>query len=149
MSRRLRRRALIALGVLVFLAISFELARWLSLENVERSDVQLLLQAEARGNAASMLAQLHGCTPACRANVRWDAAHLRKRGSVQILAYNSATAYALTSRTALTRVAWKSSRGPYPVVQCVTVARKGNAISGLDVTLLRVSRPLHPTTADC
>jgi hypothetical protein len=148
MSRR-RLRLLIALGVLVFLAISFDLARWLSLENVERSAIVKLLDAEMHGDAASMFAQLHDCTPACRADVRYDAGHLVRAGSLQILADSSATAYSLTSRSGFTRVAWKSSREQLPIVQCVVVGRKGNAISGLTVTLLRVSRPIYPTTADC
>jgi hypothetical protein len=148
MSRR-RRRLLIAAGVVVFLAISFELARWLTLENVEEAKIIKLLDAEVRGDRAAMLAQLHDCTVSCRADVRYDAAHLRKPGSVQVLADSSATAYALTSRTGFTRIAWKSSLQTLPVVQCVVVARTGNAISGLTVTLLRVSRPIYPTTADC
>jgi hypothetical protein len=148
-SRRLRRRLWIALAVVVFLAISFELARWLSLENIERQKITALLAAEAHGNRSAMLADLHDCTPICQANVRFDAAHLKRPGQVQILAYLSPTAYALTSRSGLTRVAWKSSRGKLPVVQCVTVSRRGNVVSGLSITLLRVSRPLYPTTADC
>ena len=149
MSRRVRRRLWIALGVLVFLAISLELARWLSVENVEREDITALLVAEAHGDARAMLAGLHDCTAACRADVRFDAAHLRRPGQVLILAYQSPTAYALSSRSGRTRVAWKSSREPLPVVQCVSVSRSGNVVSGIRVSLLRVSRPLHPTTADC
>jgi hypothetical protein len=148
-SRRLRRRLWIALGVFVFLAISFELARWLSLENVERQKITKLLVAEASGSRSAILSQLHDCTPICQANVRYDAAHLKRPGQILILAYQSPTAYALTSRSGLTRVAWKSTRGKLPVVQCVTVSRRGNVISGLSITLLRVSRPLYPTTADC
>jgi hypothetical protein len=146
---RRRRRIAIALGVIVFLAISFDLARWLSLENLERTRILAVLQAEARGERAAILARLHDCTPACRADVRYDAAHLRKPGTVQILADSSQTAYALTSETGWTRIAWKSSLQRLPVVQCFVVARRGNAVSGLSVTLLRVSRPIHPTTADC
>jgi hypothetical protein len=148
-SRRLRRRLWIALGVLVFLGISFELARWLSLENVERQKVMALLAAEAHGSRSAILADLHDCTPICQANVRFDSAHLKRPGKVQILAYTSPTSYSLTASSGLTRVAWKSSLQVLPVVQCVTVARTGNVISGLTITLLRVSRPLHPTTADC
>ena len=77
MTRR-RRRLLIAIAVVVFLAISFELARWLSLENVERTKILALLASEAHGDRAAMLRQLHDCTAACRADVRYDAAHLRK-----------------------------------------------------------------------
>ena len=57
-----------------------------------------------------MLSQLHDCTPLCQSNVRYDVVHLRRPGGVQILAYQSPTAYSLTSRSGLTRVAWKSSR---------------------------------------
>jgi hypothetical protein len=145
---RRRRRLLIAIAVVVFLAISFELARWLSLENVERTKIVALLVSETHGDRAAMLRQLHDCTAGCQVDVRWDALHLRKPGAVQILAENSGTAYTLTSRTAFTRVAWKSSLQALPVVQCVVVARKGNALSGLTVTLLRVSEPI-PSTADC
>ena len=61
--------------MLVFLALSFELARWLTLENVERTDILDLLSAEAHGDAASMLTQLHACSRTCRAHVRTDARH--------------------------------------------------------------------------
>jgi len=146
---RARRRLLIAVAVVVFLAISFELARWLSLENVERSDIVKLLAAESRGDARAMLAQLHGCGSRCVADVRADARNLKRPGSPQILADQSQTAYALTSAVGDTRIAWRSSSRPLPVVQCITVSRSGNVVSGLTVTLLRVSLPLHPTTADC
>jgi hypothetical protein len=146
-SRR-RRRLWIAAAVIVFLAISFELARWLSLENVESSAIIALLRAEARGDRSAMLADLHDCTPACVADVRFDSSHLRRHGTVEILADQSATAYALSSTTGFTRIAWKVPKA-LPLVQCFVVSRKGNVVSGLTVRLLRVSRPLHPTTADC
>lgn len=148
MTRR-RRRLWIVAAVIVFLAISFELARWLSLENVESSDIVALLAAEAHGDRGAMLADLHDCTPSCMGDVRWDAAHLKRPGQVQILADQSSTAYAVTSKSGFTRVAWKSSRQRLPIIQCVVVSRSGNAISGITLTLLRVSRPIYPTTADC
>jgi hypothetical protein len=142
-----RRAILVILGVVVFLAISAVLARWLSLENVERDDVLAVLQAQAAGNERSMRAQLHQCIYGCPADVRYDARTLKRPGKVLILAYDSQTAYALTTTEGWTRVAWKA--GPaLPVVQCFKVRRNGNAISGLTVTLLRVSRPI-PDTSDC
>ncbi len=132
----------------MFLLISGLLARWLSLENVERNAVFTVLTAEARGDAPAMLAQLHGCDSGCRANVIADAGRLRRPGRVQILAYQSPTAYSLSTSVGETRVAWKSSLGRLPVVQCVKVERRGNVISGLQITLLRVSVPI-PDTADC
>ena len=125
MSRR-RRRLWIAAAVVVFLGISFELARWLSLENVEQSYIVKLLTAEARGERSAMLADLHDCTPVCMADVRFDASHLRRRGAVKILADQSQTAYALSSRSGFTRIAWNTSQAPLPVVQCVVVSRSGN-----------------------
>ena len=132
----------------MFLAISALLARWLALENVERSAVLSVLEAQARGDAAAMLAHLHDCDSRCRANVTADARRLKRPGQVQILAYQSATSYSVTTSEGFTRVAWKSSLGRFPVVQCVKVERKGNAISGISILLLGVSLPI-PDTADC
>ena len=132
----------------MFLAISALLARWLALENVERSAVLSVLEAQARGDAAAMLAHLHDCDSHCRANVTADARRLKRPGQVQILAYQSATSYSVTTSEGFTRVAWKSSLGRFPVVQSVKVERKGNAISGISILLLGVSLPI-PDTADC
>jgi len=145
---RFRLRPAIVAGLIVFLAISALLARWLALENVERSAVLSVLEAQARGDAAAMLAHLHDCDSHCRANVTADARRLKRPGQVQILAYQSATSYSVTTSEGFTRVAWKSSLGRFPVVQCVKVERKGNAISGISILLLGVSLPI-PDTADC
>ncbi len=88
--RRGRRRwliALIALGVVLFLLISFEVARFYSVESLEREDLVALLQAEARGSAPEMLAQLSGCqaNPTCVETVRANAAKLHRPGSIKIL----------------------------------------------------------------
>ena len=143
-----RGRALLAAGVIVFLLASGVLARWLSLENVERSAVLVVLEDEARGDATAMLAALHGCDRQCRANVTADARRLKRPGRVEILAYQSPTAYSLSTAVGLTRVAWKSSLGRLPVVQCVKVQRRGNALTGLTIRLLAVSAEI-PDTADC
>lgn len=147
MRRHPKRWALIAGGVLVFLVISFVLARWLSLENAERSDILGVLTAEAHGNAAGMLADLSGCEGHCRAVVVSDARRLRRPGAVLILADQSQTAYALTSRVGFTRIAWKVL-GRLPIVQCIRVSRSGNALSGLTIRLLSVGAPIQ-LTADC
>jgi len=147
MIRRPRRLLLILAGVAVFVVISGGLARWLTLEGVERDAVTAVLRAEARGDATAMLAHLDGCHRRCVAAVRTDARRLRRPGRVLILAYQSATAYALTSKVGETRVAWKTATR-LPVVQCFTVSRKGNVVSGLTVRLLAVSLPI-PGTADC
>ena len=138
-----RRISLIALAVVVFLAISLALARWLSTEGVERDKIHTLLQAEARGDAAAMLNQLRGCgDAACRAIVARNARTLKRRGDVKIVSYESGTSYALGSATGKTRVAWTSLQQGLVEVQCVTVRRSGSALAGRSVTLLRISAPI-------
>jgi hypothetical protein len=138
-----RRLPLIVLGLVVFLVISFELARWLSTESTERDEINKLLSAEARGDGRAMLAQLHDCAdPACRAAVLHSANSLKRRGAVKIIDYQSKTSYALGSATGTTRVAWTSLQQGLPVVQCVTVRRGGSALAGRSVTLLRISAPI-------
>jgi hypothetical protein len=139
-----RRRLVVlaAVGALVFLAISFELARYLSTENSERDAVYALLGDQARGDAHAMLARLSACDARCRAAVTYDARRLRRPGTVKILAYDSATAYALGGARGPTRVAWTIVDRQLPVVQCVTVRREGNVFAGRAIRLLRLSRPI-------
>ena len=141
---------LIALGVLVFLAISFELARFFNTETQERNAIFALLKAQARGDATAVIARIDGCAsdPACRATATRNAARLRRRGEVKILAYDSKTAYALGDKRGPTRVAWTVIDNGLPVVQCVEVERTGNFLSGLSVAVLSVSRPIS-NEGDC
>ena len=138
---------LVAAGVLVFLAISFELARYLNTESQERGAVFALLQAQARGDAGAMLARLDGCAmkPACAATQRRNAQLLRRPGEVKILAYDSKTAYALGAKQGPTRVAWTVIDRGLPVVQCVDVQRTGTALAGRAITLRRLSPPIART----
>ena len=135
--------------MLLFLAISAVLARFLSVENAERNDLVRVLQAEANGDAQAMLSRLSAChaSPKCMAAVAQDAIRLRRSGPVKILTLTSPTAYALTGKTGNTRVAW-TVIGHLPVVQCVGVKRTGNALTGVSVKLLTIG-PQIPGEADC
>lgn len=141
--------ALIALVLVLFLAISALLARFLSTENAERDDVLAVLVAQAAGDRRSMLAKLDGChsDPGCVATVRSDAARLRRPGPVKILSLTSHTAYSLSSSSGKTRVAW-TVIGRLPVVQCVQVRRTGDFLKGMSVRLSSISAPI-PNEADC
>ncbi len=136
-------------GVLLFVAISGLLARFFSVENEEREDLVSVLQAEANGNAQAMLNHLADCRASakCTAMVHEDALKLRRAGPVKILTLTSHTAYALTGKTAPTRVAW-TVIGHLPVVQCVQVKRTGNALTGISVKLQSIGAQI-PGEADC
>jgi hypothetical protein len=139
-----RRRlvTLIAVGAIVFLAISFLLARYLSTENRERDAVYALLRDQARGDAGAMLERLDGCDARCRANVEANARRLKRAGEVKILAYSSSTSYALGHAEGPTRVAWTIVNRQLPVVQCVQVERTGNVLAGTTINLRRLSVPI-------
>jgi len=147
LSSRQRRalRALLALGVILVLAVSAVLARFLSVENAERSDEAALVQAEASGSLAGMLAQLSGCraSPSCVAAAKADASNprVRRSGAVKILQLESPTAYSPFGATGRTRLAW-TVIGSLPVVQCVEVRRTGNFLLGIHVHLLALSAPI-------
>jgi hypothetical protein len=135
---------LIAAGALAFVAVSALVARWLSTEGQERDAVVALLRAQARGDARAMLARLAGCEhdARCVAAVRRNARRLRRRGEVKVLAYRSATSYALGAARGPTRVAWTVLDRGLPVVQCVDVRRTGTVLTGRAVTLQRLSQPI-------
>jgi hypothetical protein len=146
---RRHRWLILALAFAVFIVISGLLARFLSVENTERDDELALLQREAAGDASGLIAQISGCghAPACVATQRANARSLRRPGDVTIISLQSGTAYTLTGATGLTRLAWRVP-GRLPVVQCVTVRRSGNFLTGLNVTVLGLSSPIG-NTADC
>jgi hypothetical protein len=134
------RVTIVVVAVVMFLAISALLARFLSVENTERADILAVLQAQARGDSARELALLDGCrkSPSCAATVRRSAAQLRRPGAVKILSITSPTAGSLTTATGTTRVAWTVITR-LPVVQCVAVRRAGNFLTGFHVTLFSLS----------
>jgi hypothetical protein len=140
---------LIVLGVALFLAISALLARVLSVSGAEQAAITTLVEAEARGDARSVIAEIHGCSqsPACRSRAALNARELTRPGKVQLLELNQSAGFSLTSTLGTARVAWTAGNA-LPIVQCVRVRRAGNALSGLSVELLEVSRRIK-TDADC
>jgi hypothetical protein len=148
---RLGRRHIvpIVLVLVVFLAFSALLARFLSTENIERDDVLAVLQAETAGNEHALFSRLSGCrvVPDCVSDVKANATKLRRRGAIKIVSLTSSTAYTLTGATGLTRVAWVVI-GDLPVVQCVRVKRTGSFFTGVSVSLLALSKPI-PNEGNC
>jgi hypothetical protein len=142
---RRRRRVALAVTALAVVVVGVVLARYLTVENAERNADEMLLQAQARGDAARMLSLLSGCreNPSCVATVRAnvDNPRLRRSGDVKILQLESSTATSLFAASGKTRLAW-TVIGTLPVVQCVTVHRSGNFLTGMHVTLTGLSAPI-------
>jgi hypothetical protein len=139
-----RTRLLIVIGFAAFLFLGFSalLARALTGAGDERARVLDVLEAQAAGDAARVLAELPACRaqPACAEVVRTRVQELERPGRVEILNYTPSVQVALTRRTGLGRVAWRAGDSP-PVVQCVRVRRDG-PLTGADVELLSISAPI-------
>jgi hypothetical protein len=140
-----RAKLLIAAGVVLFLGVSFVLARYLNTENRERDAVYALLKDQARGDVPAMLKRLDDCDARCRATAAANARRLARPGEVKILAYSSSTSYALGHAEGPTRVAWTIVDRQLPVVQCVQVQRTGNVLTGSTINLRRLSVPIDRT----
>ena len=129
-----------------FLVVSVLVARWLAAEGEERSQVERLLRAQGRGDAAAMAREIDGCDAACRAGLARLAGRLRRPGAVlEIVRYDSATGRALGDASGPTRVVWQLGRagtGSLPTVQCISVRRTGDPIAGHRVTLTALSEPI-------
>ena len=139
-----RGRTLILIGFAAFLFLGFSalLARALTGAGDERARVLNVLEAQAAGDAAGVLAELPGCRaqPACAEVTRTRVEELERPGRVEILNYQPSVQVALTRRTGVGRVAWRAGSS-LPVVQCVRVRRDG-PLTGADVELLSISAPI-------
>jgi hypothetical protein len=131
-----------AFGVFVFVGISLLLARGLSGAGTERGAVLKVVEAQARGDAAAVLARMPACRrePACARTTSERVAGLRRPGAVEILQYRPSVELALSRRRGTGRVAWRAGTG-LPVVQCVRVLREG-PLTGAGVELLSISAPI-------
>jgi hypothetical protein len=138
-----RRIGAVGLVLLAFLAISAGLARVLSANGGERSAIARLLDAQGRGDAAAMMAQIDGCArqPGCRTLADANAARLRSPGKVEIVRLDPSTNFSLGGATGTARVVW-TAPSRTTVVQCVRVHRGGNVLSGLTIDLRRLSAPI-------
>jgi hypothetical protein len=132
---------LIALGVVAFLFVSALLTRALSVGSAEQAAITSLVQAEARGDAAAIVAKIRSCgaSPSCRARAAANAQALQHAGFVTLIKLDQSAGFALGSTVGTARVAWRIGNG-LPIVQCVRVRRAGNVLSGLRVELLEISR---------
>jgi hypothetical protein len=140
----------IALGLLVFLAISAGFARVFNADSSVRGAVTDLIKAEARGDQGAMAAQITGCSASagCRARTTADAHALARTGNVSVLELDTGLSTGLGGATGTARIAWEIIDSTKPIVQCVRVRRTGNVFSGYTIELLKISAKI-PSNADC
>ncbi len=120
------RRRWLAYAIVPFLLVSFELARFLTSAGVERDRVYDLLVEQVRTEP-----------------------RYRNISEPKILRYDSKTRYALRTKTGRARVAWADvDNDGLPIVQCITVKRTWNFVTGASVTLGRLSAPID-NEANC
>ncbi len=139
----MRRRyllSLVALGVVLFVAISIGLARVFGANGTEQSAITSLVKAEAAGDQQAMLARIEGCaeSPSCRARVGLNAVDLKRPGAITIIQLQPSTSFSLGGMVGTARVAWRAGSS-LPIVQCVRVRRSGDVFAGLTVQLLEIS----------
>jgi hypothetical protein len=139
----MRRRyvlSLVALGVVLFVAISVGLARVFGANGAEQSAITSLVKAEAAGDQQAMLVRIDGCaeSPSCRGRVAENAISLKRPGGVTIIQLQPSTSFSLGGVVGTARVAWKAGSS-LPIVQCVRVRRSGSVFGGLKVQLLQIS----------
>ena len=141
--RRPLRILLLALGAVLFLAITVGLARVLNANGAEQSAIVALLRAQARGDAPAMIARIGGCArrPACVADARRTATRLRSPGELTLVRLDASTSFSLGGHDGFARAVWKTPSRT-TVVQCVDVHRGGDVIGGLSVELRALSRPI-------
>jgi hypothetical protein len=142
-SRRLKIGLLVA-GVVIFLFVSAGLARVLTAGDAERSQINLVVRAESRGDAAAVVRAIDGCAakPSCVARARANAAALRRPGKPKLLRLDPTTRIVIGDSRGTTRVAWIPGKG-FPIVQCFYIHRTGNVISGMGVKVTGVSLRIH------
>jgi hypothetical protein len=138
----------IAGAIIVFLVVSALLARVLSANSAEQSAITALVKDEARGDENAVIDDIAGCktSQACRTRANYNATALKHAGAVSIIQIQPSTSFSIAGTEGTARVAWNIA-GSLPIVQCVRVRRTGNAISGLKVQLLEVSRRIKSDTA--
>jgi hypothetical protein len=147
-----RRRWIIAstvLGLVLFLAIATLLTRAFNVGDAENAAITSLVQAEARGDTAQVMALVTGCSAsaACRARATANTAALRHSGKVSIAEINPSSTFSITSTLGTARVAWVAGDS-LPRVQCLRVRHAGSVIQGFTIQLLVVSRRIE-SDADC
>lgn len=146
--RRPQRLLLLAIAVVAFLIVSAGLARVLSANSAERAAIHDALDAQATGDPQALIAAIDGCADSagCRATATANATRLRSSGKLELARLDLSTGFSLLDTTGTARVVWKTP-SRLTVVQCARVHRAGNVVSGIEVDVVALSRPIGRETS--
>lgn len=146
---RHRRLLLLAVAVVMFALISALLGRVLSANSAERDAVVQVLNAQARGDVSAVRRRIARCAAAslCDTHLADVVRGVRRPGRVLVLSYEAASGFSLGGTAGIARVAWRTDTRIKPVVQCVSVRRTGNPVSGLGIELTALSAPIGNETS--
>ncbi len=143
------RIGLIAAAVVVFLALSILVGRFLGAATSVRDEATGIIKQQAGGDAIAVVRRISGChtDSACIRRTVHQVRLLRTPGRVRIVRVDGVSSVGLGSRTDTVRVVWKAGRR-LPTVQCVRVRRSGNPVTGYDVAVLSLG-PVIGREAAC
>lgn len=128
----MRRRVLIAVAGVAFIAISLALAAALTGRS-QRGLYLDILRAQARGDVPALIALLDRCDPRCVGDVKIAIAQTRGTGEVDLVRVDESDG--------LARVVWVRGARGVPVVQCLRLSE--------DREVRRVEPPLEDNEAPC
>ena len=129
--------------MVVFVVVSAGLARVLAAASAERHAVVEIVKAQAGGDSPAVVARIEGCSarPGCRRMVMANVVRVRANGEVRVLRLDPPAALAVDTRVGTARIAWRAGN-ELPVVQCVTLRRRGDVLHGFRVAVLALSPPI-------
>lgn len=136
---------LIASAAIAFIAASLGLARVLSARAAERTTLEQLIADEAAGRAPRVADAIGGCPRGseCAAKVEAMVGKVAApEAPLKILQISQGTPVSPGGGTGVARIAWRTD-GRLPVVQCVVVSRTGDVVSGFELRVLAVSKPIE------
>lgn len=144
MSRHAR-IALTVSAVVLFLLASGIVARVLAAQGAERTLLEQSIAAQAAGDSKSAAGLIADCASGspCAQAVSGIVAKVKAPGlRAKILQIQPGTRISPGGDVGVARIAWRID-GRLPVVECVVVERTGNAVSGFEVRLNALSKPIQ------
>jgi len=139
------RIALAVSAVVLFVLASAVVARVLAAQGAERTLLEHSISAQAAGDSKLAASLISNCSAGseCATAVAAVVAQVKAPGKrAKVLQIDPGTSKSPGGDIGVARIAWRID-GQLPVVECVVVERTGNAVSGFEVRLNALSKPIQ------